>query len=192
MFMVSIISFAETTSSSPHPQPSQFSPLPIGMYSMKRTCRGASTVRRAKERRSWFKLRTTTVLSLTGERPDERAASTPSRASSRLPRLVMKRYCSASSVSNDIFTRERPAVFKSAVILGRSIALVVSATLSMPGVWAVRSIRPKSPLRTVGSPPVKRICLIPSCDAHSIALWTSSRVRMLSWGMLLTPCSGMQ
>ena len=44
---------------------------------MKRTCKGASTVKRAKERRSWFKLRTTTVLSLTGKRPAERAASIP-------------------------------------------------------------------------------------------------------------------
>ena len=132
--MVSIISFAGTTSAGPQPQPPQSSPFPIGMYSMKRTCKGASTVKRAKERRSWFKLRTTTVLSLTGKRPAERAAFIPLRASSRLPSLVMKRYCSVSSVSSDIFTRERPAAFRSAAIPGRSIALVVSATLSMPGV----------------------------------------------------------
>ncbi len=75
---------------------------------------------------------------------------------------------------------------------GSSVAFVVSATLSMPGVATVRSTRPTRPLRTVGSPPVKRMCLMPSRAAHPMACSNSSSRRMLSWGRDTTPDSGMQ
>lgn len=127
-----------------------------------------------------------------GDSPAVHAASMPERASFTLPQRVIRRYCRASSVSSDMFTRESPAAFKSAAMPGNRVALVVRATLSMPGVCAVRSTRPTRPLRTVGSPPVKRMCLMLSWAAILMARETSSRLRMLLRTVLSTPHSGMQ
>ena len=64
---------------------------PTGMYSMKRTCSGRSSVIFAKPSRSCLSERTTTTLSLTGEKPTSNAASSPASASSSLPPRVIAR-----------------------------------------------------------------------------------------------------
>ena len=61
-----------------------------GMYSMKRTCSGRSSVIFAKPSRSCSSERTTTTLSLTGSKPASNAASRPASASSSLPPRVMR------------------------------------------------------------------------------------------------------
>ena len=84
------------------------------MYSMKRTCRGRSTESRAKAQKSWSRLRTATALTFTGENPASNDDSIPASADVMSPPRVTWRYCAASSVSSEMFTRRSPARFKSA------------------------------------------------------------------------------
>ncbi len=91
-----------------------------------------------------------------------------------------------------MFTRDSPAAFKSSIIAGRSTPLVVMDTFSMPGMPVMASTRSTTPLRTKGSPPVRRTERMPRPAATRTKRSISSMRRISSWPMEHTPSSGMQ
>ena len=91
-----------------------------------------------------------------------------------------------------MFTRERPARLSSSAIFGSSTPFVVIDTFSMPGVRAISRTRSATPLRTSGSPPVRRTLLTPRPAATRTTRAISSMRRMSSCESWQTPSSGMQ
>ena len=176
----------------PQPVPASTLVSPTGMYSMKRTCSGRSMESFANSRKSWFRLRTATAFTFTGLSPAASAASMPARVSSNRPVRVISWNWSASSVSSEMFTRESPAAFKSSIIRGRSTPLVVMETFSMPSIPVMVSTRSTTPLRTKGSPPVRRTERMPIPAATATNRSISSMRRISSWDIAHTPSSGMQ
>ena len=180
------------TPSLPQLIPSTSETSPMGMCSMKRTCNGRSIESLAKSRKPSASERSATALIFTGLNPDSSAASIPRSASSSEPQRVILWNFSASSVSSDRFTRESPAAFKSTAMRGKSTPFVVIETFSISGIAAMFRTRSTRPLRTVGSPPVRRTLLMPIVVAMRTACSTSSIRRISKWESCCTPSSGMQ
>ena len=91
-----------------------------------------------------------------------------------------------------MLTRDSPAAFKSPIIRGRSTPLVVMETFSMPSMPVMASTSSTTPLRTNGSPPVRRTERMPSPAATATSRSISSMRRISSWDIAHTPSSGMQ
>ncbi len=75
---------------------------------------------------------------------------------------------------------------------GSNAPFVVSAMLSMPSVFFMAAIRSTTPLRTKGSPPVKRTWDMPMPAATLTMRSISSSLKMASCPSEHTPSSGMQ
>mmetsp|Transcript_13857 Transcript_13857/g.40160 ORF Transcript_13857/g.40160 Transcript_13857/m.40160 type:complete len:234 (-) Transcript_13857:71-772(-) len=165
-----------------------------GMYSMKRTLIGRSTVRRTKSATSSsFTPRINTTLSLTGSKPASSAACSaastrgtpPSRRASAAKR-------SGRSVSRLTFNAFKPAADSSGSMRASAMPLEVMPTVEMPGRERSRRTTSTRSRRTVGSPPVKRILLTPP-SASSLAIRKiSSAVSSRDAGVRSTPSAGIQ
>lgn len=85
-----------------------------------------------------------------------------------------------------------PAAFSSFAMAAKRIPLVVMCTDSMPDVSEATRTRSTMPLRRSGSPPVKRIFVMPRSAARPMTRSISAFVRSLSLGAKSMPASGMQ
>ncbi len=191
-FTMSKTSLHEMTPSLPQLMPSTSDTSPIGMCSMKRTCSGRSIESFAKSRNPSESERSATALIFTGLKPTRSAASMPASAPSSEPQRVILWNFSASSVSSEMFTRESPAAFKSSAMRGKRTPFVVIDTFLISGMAAMLRTSSTTPLRTVGSPPVRRTLLMPMLAATRTACSTSSMRKISKWESCCTPSSGMQ
>ena len=101
------------------------------------------------------------------------------RTTARCPRRRMAAKRSGRSESQLMLTRRSPARASSGAILASAVPLVVNARSSNPSA-ASRSTRQGSPLRTSGSPPVRRTERTPSPRATPATRVISSKVRRSS------------
>ena len=95
-------------------------------------------------------------------------------------------------VSTWTLMRVRPAAFSGAASWGSSTALVVMATSRMPSMRARRATMSTMSVRRVGSPPVSRKRLKPTCAAARPTVSISSAVRRSGDGTKVSPRIGMQ
>ncbi|MNJ64021.1 hypothetical protein D3C77_599560 [compost metagenome] len=84
------------------------------------------------------------------------------RSASRLSRLMFRRFTPASASGRAIFTSCEP--------------LVVITSSRRPGSAAILPHSSTMPLRTSGSPPVRRILRVPLATNSAAIRWISSRV----------------
>ena len=137
------------------------------MYSMKRSTTPVPRKCRAMGR-IWLSLvpRLTTMLTLTGDRPACCAASMPASTSATgKSTSFMRRNTASSRPSRLTVTRSSPASRSERALRASSEALVVSvmSSLSPAGVRSAAScpISVSMPLRSSGSPPVRRSLCTP-------------------------------
>ena len=99
-------------------------------------------------------------------------------ASSTFGRFPVVRVISSNrssfSVSRLMFTLVIPASFRSSSISGSRSPFVVIEMVSMPGMSWISRMSFTRPRLTVGSPPVRRMCLMPSSANRRMILSSSS------------------
>ena len=138
------------------------------------------------------KLRIATALILIDLNPALRAASRPSRTDCRQSRRLTSWNFSGSSESRLTFSLFNPASARLWAWSLRKKALVVMAISSMPSTVFSILIRLGRSFLISGSPPVRRIRLIPNLETTVTTRWISSNVSRLLRSMNSTLSAGMQ
>jgi hypothetical protein len=95
-------------------------------------------------------------------------------------------------VSSETFTRSSPAVASSSALSASDSALVVSDSSGRGRRPTSLPIRPATPARTSGSPPVSRIVRTPRSTKMPASRRISSSVRTAWAGNQANPSAGMQ
>ncbi|MCY1444303.1 hypothetical protein D9M71_607640 [compost metagenome] len=120
----------------------------------------------------------TTQLSLIWRKPASRAASIPAITFARSPVRVSSRKRCGSRLSRLTLSRDSPASNSGPARRVSCEPLLVMHSSRRPGRAAMRRHSSTMPLRTSGSPPVRRILRVPRATKRSASRYSSSRLRM--------------
>mmetsp|Transcript_5147 Transcript_5147/g.15609 ORF Transcript_5147/g.15609 Transcript_5147/m.15609 type:complete len:443 (+) Transcript_5147:139-1467(+) len=174
-----------------------------GIHSMKRRLtRGLSAKYRTRSARpASFEPRTTTQLTLTDMPSSASAAAIASRTRACVAagRRVSVANASGHIVSSETFTLRMPAAYSASSSVppradrrSRPTPFVVMPTDSIPGCRAIEAHSSTRSARSVGSPPVSRIFVVPSPANTDTSRSISSLLSTFSARCSSTPSAGMQ